>query len=191
MPQESWHPGKGAKPDPIQLREVPNYVICKTTRTLESLNNRGTKMSLFLDELWLIVNNSANFPTERFRRLAEKGRVWITDFKQLLALWVKVQMINFFSWIIWTPFFLLGKLMFLRSKNLLFCFSSFFSSLFLLYFIGVDISVKHVFHSCNNTTNNIWGALRNLVPTSVKIKLHHGCFSRFLNCTKSTESRKT
>ena len=44
MPQEPWHPGKGAKPDHvIQLNcgEVRTHASYKTTRTWENFNNRG------------------------------------------------------------------------------------------------------------------------------------------------------
>ena len=50
-----------AKPDHIiQLNcsKVHTHVSCKTTRTQESSNHRGTKMFLLSDELWLITNNS-------------------------------------------------------------------------------------------------------------------------------------
>ena len=64
MPQVSWHPGKGAKPDRvIQLNcgEVHIHASYKTNRTWENLNNQGTKMILLLDEIWLISNNSKSF----------------------------------------------------------------------------------------------------------------------------------
>ena len=64
MPQEPWHPGKGAKPDHvIQLNcgEVRTHASYKTTRTWEDFNNWGTKMNLLWDELWLIANNSRVF----------------------------------------------------------------------------------------------------------------------------------
>ena len=64
MPEEHWHPGKGAKPDRvIQLScgEVCTHVSYKTTRTWESFNNRGTKIILLLDELWFITNNCKSF----------------------------------------------------------------------------------------------------------------------------------
>ena len=64
MPQEPWHPGKGAKPDcVIQLYfgKVRTHASYKTTRTWENFNNRETKMILFSDELWLIANNSKSF----------------------------------------------------------------------------------------------------------------------------------
>ena len=35
----------------------------------------------------------------------------------------------------------------------------------------------------------ICDALRNLVPTLLKLTLLHGFFSRFLNCTNGTKSR--
>ena len=52
----------------IQLNcgEVRTYVSCKTTRTQESFNHRGTKMFLLSDELWLITNNS--------KRIANGGK---------------------------------------------------------------------------------------------------------------------
>ena len=64
MPQEPWHPGKGAKPDRvIQLNcgEVRTHASYKATRTWENFNNRGTKMILLSDELWVIANNSKSF----------------------------------------------------------------------------------------------------------------------------------
>ena len=64
MPQEPWHPGKGAKLDRvIQLNygEVHTHASYKTTRTWENFNNRGTKMILLSDELWSIANNSKSF----------------------------------------------------------------------------------------------------------------------------------
>ena len=64
MPQEPWHPGKGAKPDCIiqlNCREVRTHASCKTTRTWENFNHRGTKMILLSDELWSIANNSKSF----------------------------------------------------------------------------------------------------------------------------------
>ena len=66
MSQEPWHPGKDAKPDRvIQLNcgEVRTHASYKTTRTWENFNNRGEKMFLLLDELWLIANNSKSFAT--------------------------------------------------------------------------------------------------------------------------------
>ena len=66
MPQEPWHPGKGAKPDcVVQLNrvEVRTHASYKTTRTWENLNNQGPKMFLPSDELWLIANNSKSFAT--------------------------------------------------------------------------------------------------------------------------------
>ena len=56
MPQEPWHPGKGAKPDSIiQLNcvELRTHASCKTSR--------GTKMILLSDKLWSIANNSKSF----------------------------------------------------------------------------------------------------------------------------------
>ena len=64
MPQEPWHPGKGAKPDRvIQLNcmEVCTHANYKLTRTWENFNNRGTKMILSSDELWSIATNSKSF----------------------------------------------------------------------------------------------------------------------------------
>ena len=64
MPQEPWHPGKGAKPDHvIQLncREVCAHASYKATRTWENFNNQGTKMILLSDKLWSIANNSKSF----------------------------------------------------------------------------------------------------------------------------------
>ena len=68
MPQEPWHTGKGAKMDHvIQLKcgEVCTYENCKITRTQERFNNQGTKKSLLWYELWLIANNSKNFPRKK------------------------------------------------------------------------------------------------------------------------------
>ena len=59
--QEPWHPGKGAKSDHvIQLNcgKVHTHASYETTRTWENFNNRGTKMILLSDELWVITNNS-------------------------------------------------------------------------------------------------------------------------------------
>ena len=67
MPQEPWHPGKGAKLDRvIQLNcgKVRSHATYKTTRTWENFGNRGTKMVLLSDELWLIANNSKDFANE-------------------------------------------------------------------------------------------------------------------------------
>ena len=64
MPQQPWHPGKGAKLDRvIQLNygEVHTHASYKTTRTWENFNNQGTKMILLSDKLWLIANNSKSF----------------------------------------------------------------------------------------------------------------------------------
>ena len=64
IPQEPWHPGKGAKLDRVvQLNcgEVHTHASYKTTRTWENFNNRGTKMILLSDELWSIANNSKSF----------------------------------------------------------------------------------------------------------------------------------
>ena len=64
MPQEPWHPGKGAKPDRVvQLNcgEVCTHASYKTTRTWENFNNQETKMILLSDEPWLIANNSKSF----------------------------------------------------------------------------------------------------------------------------------
>ena len=56
MPQEPWHPRKGAKPDPVILlndEEVHTYTYTcyKTTRTWVNVNNQGTIKSLLSDEL--------------------------------------------------------------------------------------------------------------------------------------------
>ena len=59
--EKPWHPGKGAKPDHvIQLncREVRTHASYETTRTSENFNNRGTKMIILSEELWLIANTS-------------------------------------------------------------------------------------------------------------------------------------
>ena len=64
MPQQPWHPGKGDKPGRIiQLNcgEVCTHASYKTTRTCKNFNNRGTKMILLSDELWVIANNSKSF----------------------------------------------------------------------------------------------------------------------------------
>ena len=64
MPQEPWHPGIGTKLDcVIQLNcgEVRTHASYKTTRTWENFNNRGTKMILLSDKLWLIAHNSKSF----------------------------------------------------------------------------------------------------------------------------------
>ena len=77
--------------------------------------------------------------------------------------------------------------------------------------------VIHIFDRCQSMIKIHCDALRNLVPfvqfkkcekhpwrsitfskvvgwipaTSLKVTLLHGCFSRFLNCTNGTKSRKT
>ena len=64
MPQEPWHPGKGAKRECIiQLNccEVCIYTSYKTARTWENSNNQLKNMILLSDELWLIANNSKGF----------------------------------------------------------------------------------------------------------------------------------
>ena len=64
MPQEQWNPGKGAKPDRvIQLnyREVHIHASYKTTSKWVNFNNRGTKLILLPEELWLIANTSKSF----------------------------------------------------------------------------------------------------------------------------------
>ena len=63
MPQESWHPGKGAKPVTLsnftEGKCGPMQVINK--QNWENFNNRGTKMLLLSDKLWLIANNPKSF----------------------------------------------------------------------------------------------------------------------------------
>ena len=64
MSQKPWHPGKGTKPNhTIQLNcgRVRTRASYKRTRTWENFNNQGTKMILFLEEPWLIANNSKSF----------------------------------------------------------------------------------------------------------------------------------
>ena len=64
LPQEPWYPGKGAKTDRIiQLNcgELCTHASYKTNRTWENFNNRGIKMILLPDKLWLIANNSNSF----------------------------------------------------------------------------------------------------------------------------------
>ena len=61
MPQEPWHPWKGAKLDRvIQLncREVHTHASYKTSRTWENFHNWRVKMILLSDKLWVIANNS-------------------------------------------------------------------------------------------------------------------------------------
>ena len=61
MPQEPWQPEKGAKPDrviQVDCEEVQTNANYNTTRTWENFNNRGKKMILISDELWLIAHNS-------------------------------------------------------------------------------------------------------------------------------------
>ena len=68
MPQEPWHPGKGAKSDhAIQLncREVRTHASYQTTRTWENFNNQGTKMILLSDKIQSIANNSKSFANGR------------------------------------------------------------------------------------------------------------------------------
>ena len=53
-----------AKPDCVihlNCREVDTHASCKTARTQESFNYRGTKMFLLSAELSLITNNSKMF----------------------------------------------------------------------------------------------------------------------------------
>ena len=64
MPQESWHPEKGAKPDRIiqlDCGEICTHASYETTRKWENFNNWGKKMILLSDELWLIAKNSNSF----------------------------------------------------------------------------------------------------------------------------------
>ena len=71
IPQEPWHPGKGAKPDRvIQLNcgEVCIHESYKATRTWENFNNQGAKMILLSDKLWSIVNNSKSFESGRNKK---------------------------------------------------------------------------------------------------------------------------
>ena len=59
MPQEPWQTGKGAKPSLIiQLNcgEVRTHASYKTARKSENFSNRGTKLILLSDKLWLIAN---------------------------------------------------------------------------------------------------------------------------------------
>ena len=61
MPQQSWHPEKGAKPDHVihlNCGEVRTHANYKTTRTWKNFNNGGTKLILLSDKLWLMANNS-------------------------------------------------------------------------------------------------------------------------------------
>ena len=56
--------GMRAKTDRvIQLNcgEVSTHASYKITKTRENFNNRGTKIILLSDELWLIANNSKSF----------------------------------------------------------------------------------------------------------------------------------
>ena len=58
MPQESWHPGKGAKSSrfiKINCGEMHTHVSYKTTGTWENFNNWGIKMILLSDEPLLIA----------------------------------------------------------------------------------------------------------------------------------------
>ena len=41
--------------------EVHTYASYKTTRTWENFNNKGTKIFLLSDQLWLIANNFKSF----------------------------------------------------------------------------------------------------------------------------------
>ena len=49
MPQEPWHPGKGAKSDQVMLPQLCGSY--KTTKIWENLNNEGTKMIFLADKL--------------------------------------------------------------------------------------------------------------------------------------------
>ena len=61
MPQEPWHPGKGAKPDHvIQLIAgncAPMQVIKQPEHGRTSTTDKQ-KLIIFSDKLWLIANNS-------------------------------------------------------------------------------------------------------------------------------------
>ena len=62
IPQEPWHPGKGAKPHHIiNYDKVHTHTSYKTTKTWENFNNKGIKMILLSNKLWLIANNSKSF----------------------------------------------------------------------------------------------------------------------------------
>ena len=64
MPQELWHPEKGAKLDCVikhSCGEECTHANYKTTRTWENFNNQRTKVILLSEKLWLIANNSKNF----------------------------------------------------------------------------------------------------------------------------------
>ena len=75
-PREPWHHGKDAKWDHfIQLicGEGRTHTSFKTTKTWESVNNQGTKMSLLSYKLWLIANNSENFPRKKRQNSASSA----------------------------------------------------------------------------------------------------------------------
>ena len=85
MPQEPWHPGKGAKLDRvIQLnwREVRTNESYEATRIWENFSNWGAKMTLISDELRLIANNSKSFVNGSksyavFYQKEKPGYLWI------------------------------------------------------------------------------------------------------------------
>ena len=106
LPQEFGHTGSHY---PTKLREVCTHASCKTTRTWESFNNRGTKWPL--EELWLTTNNSKNFPRKKNKlcRLAEKACLKITEF---------INFINFNFINLWQIFCKGFQLMIRKLENL-------------------------------------------------------------------------
>ena len=64
IPQKPWHLGNSTKLDRViqfNCGKVQTYASYKKNRTWENFNNRGTKMILVSDELWLIANDSKSF----------------------------------------------------------------------------------------------------------------------------------
>ena len=57
----SWKVANQDRTVQVKCGEVHTYASYKTARTWENFNNRGAKMFLLSDELWLIANNSKSF----------------------------------------------------------------------------------------------------------------------------------
>ena len=79
MPQEPWHPGKGAKLDQdihLKCQEVRTHANYKTTRTWENFNNQGTKMILLSNKLHIIANNSKSFANKSKSKIRNNLGLW-------------------------------------------------------------------------------------------------------------------
>ena len=53
----------------------------------------------------------------------------------------------------------------------------------------VFCAIWYHFYNLKNVKNTHGGVLLLVPVTLLKVTLHHGCFSRFLNCTNGTKSR--